>query len=121
MDVKLDSSGDMVFENRVTTVTESLLESTTQRVRIRLLTFLGEWFLNTEYGVPYFQRIFQKATPKSVVDSIFKSHILDDRDVLALVEFNSTFDNVTRAYSMSFKIKCRDGTVSATQEIAIGV
>lgn len=121
MDLLIDGSGDMVFVNGECPTTSSLLQSVIQRTTIRLRTFYGEWFLNTRYGVPYFERIFQKSTPKSVVDAILKEQIMKDRDILAIVEFNSSLNNATRAYSMSFRIKVRDGSISPTQEISVGV
>lgn len=120
MDLLLDGSGDLVFTNGECPTTSSLVESVMQRTKVRLLTFYGEWFLNTDYGVPYFQRIFQRTTPKSVVDSIFKQQIMQDADILAITEFNSSISS-GRHYSLSFRIKCRDGSISQTQEIIVGV
>lgn len=117
----MTSNGDMAFVNGECPVTSSLLDSVIQRTKIKLGTFYGEWFLNTTYGIPYFQVILQKTTPKAVVDSIFKTQILQDKDILSIVEFNSILDNQTRKYSMTFRIKVRDGSVSPTQQVGVGV
>ena len=77
MDIKLDlnpispSYGDAVFKNGALTkedVTQPFTENVGQRLRLRLLTFEGEWFLDTTYGVPYFQRILGRKPTKSAID-----------------------------------------------------
>ena len=81
-----------------------------QRLRIRLQTFLGEWFLQTSYGIPYFQRTLGKKTSKTAVDRIFQEQILQERGVRELVSFSSTLQN--RQYAMSFRVRALNGDVT---------
>lgn len=115
MDFKLDpTSWDIIWNNgplRVEDTTQPLTETVGQRLKIRLLTFYGEWFINTVYGVPYFQMLLgQKQTSKAAADLIFQQQILAENGVKEIVSFDSTFIN--RQYSLTFKVKVVTGEVS---------
>lgn len=116
MDFKLDStSWDIIWRNgplRKEETTQPLTETVGQRLKIRLLTFYGEWFINTVYGVPYFSRLLgQKQTSKAAADLIFQQQILAEEGVKEIVTFNSTF--VNRKYSLSFSVRVVTGEVTA--------
>lgn len=96
-------------------VTSTPAEVVAQRLSIRLQTFLGEWFINTVYGVPYWQRILGKKVSKTAVDRIFQEQILSERGVREITSFSSTFQN--RQYEMSFRVRALDG--SQTETISI--
>ena len=112
-DVTSPSFGDSIWINGPLTIENLTSDPATvvaQRLRIRLQTFLGEWFLNTEYGVGYWQRILGKKTSKTAVDRIFQEQILDERGVREISSFSSTFKN--RQYDMSFRVRALDGSLS---------
>ena len=124
MDIRLNNDrtsldfGDAVFINGPLSpagVTQDPAEVVAQRLRIRLGTYLGEWFLNTEYGVSYYQQILAKKTTKVAVDRIFQQQILSERGVRELVSFSSTFQN--RQYEMSFRVRVLNGTETETISI----
>lgn len=112
-DVTSPSFGDSVWINGPLTSDNLTVDPSSvvaQRLRIRLNTFLGEWFLNTEYGVPYFQRILGKKVKKTAVDRIFQEQILAERGVREIVSFSSTFQK--RQYEMSFRVRALDGSIT---------
>lgn len=107
------SFGDAVFINGPLTtegITSTPADVVAQRLRIRLQTFKGEWFLNTEYGPAYWQRILGRKVSKTSVDRIFQEQILSERGVREIVSFSSTFQN--RQYDMSFRVRALDGSVT---------
>lgn len=105
-DLKLNlSDHDIALVDGDFDVTETEAESLQQRLKIKLLTFKGEWYLNTQEGVPYFQSIFGKNRAKESIDAIFKQKILEEPEVQQLIEFSSSIDNVTRVYRLQFRIK----------------
>lgn len=107
------SYGDLTWKNGPLTpdyTTQSRVDVVAQRLRIRLLTFREEWFLDTGYGVPYFQRILGHKIKKSAVDLIFQREILTENGVKELTFFESTFEN--RKYSLSFRVKVTTGEES---------
>lgn len=79
MDLLLDeNSHDIVFVNGQTPVTQGQVQIVAQRLKIKLWTFLGEWFLNLDVGVPYRQRILTKVAHKATVDIIFQRLLAED-------------------------------------------
>lgn len=106
---------DAVFINGPLTtdgITSIPIDVVAQRLSIRLQTFLGEWFINTAYGVPYWQRILGKKVSKTAIDRIFQEQILSERGVREITSFSSTFQN--RTYDMSFRVRAINGAVTET-------
>lgn len=120
MDLLLDldplspSYGDLTWKNGPLTpdyTTQSRVDVVAQRLRIRLLTFREEWFLDTGYGVPYWS-ILGRKIKKSAVDLIFQREILAENGVKELTFFESTFEN--RKYTLSFRVKVTTGDETET-------
>lgn len=109
-------TGDVVFENGKTLVTSEVVENVAQRLYIMLRTFAGEWYLNTDHGVPYFQSILGKKVSKQAIDLIFQQRILLEEGVQEIVEFSSNLSD-TRIYTMSFKVKANGLTVNLDIEV----
>lgn len=100
-DLELDlSSHDLVIENGDLKLLNKEERVAQQTLKINLLFFRGEWFLNVEYGVPYFQSIFKKTANKSLVDSIIRGVILKSYNIASINTFES---------------EIRDGTYSVTE------
>ena len=81
-----------------------------QNVRILLQFYKGEWFLDAEAGVPYFEKVFEKGVEKDVLDSIFKTAILGNKDILRITSFDSVIEN--RKYKCEFRADTVQGDVS---------
>lgn len=113
MDILLDPvSHDCVFVNGGCPVTLSRVDVVAQRLKIKLLSFRGEWFMDTSYGIPYWQRILGLKIKKADLDLIFQQAILEERGVKQLTFFSSTFNN--RIYSISFRVKVTTGDETST-------
>jgi len=46
-----------------------------QQINTTLLAFMGEWFLDTTFGVPYFEDILVKSPDRSGIEAIFRARI----------------------------------------------
>jgi len=115
MDFRLDAnSHDVVWTNgplQISDTTQPYTQTVAQRLKIRLLTFQEEWFMDTTYGVPYFQRLLgRKQKSKSAIDLIFQQKILEEQGVKEIVSFESSFIN--RQYSLTFRAKVVDGSIT---------
>ena len=119
MDFKLQTDhvelnfGDIIWNNgplRKQDTTQERTEVVAQRLFILLRSFQGEWFLNTTYGIPYFQNILGFKISKARVDSIFQQKILAEQGVAEIVSFDSTI--ARRGYSLSFSVKVLSGEVT---------
>lgn len=123
MDMLLNlDTHDIVFVNGECPVTQDLRDIVVQRLKITLYTFLGEWFLNTDVGIPYYEQIFGKVRSKATIDIIFQNIIQNDPDVIEILSFESTLDNTVRGYSMTFQVRVSDNSASipvtiTTQEV----
>lgn len=114
-----EQTHDIVWNNGPLTreyTTQPFTQTVAQRLKIRLLSFYGEWFADTTYGVMYWQRILGiKQTSKSAVDLLFQQAILKEEGVKEIVSFESTFRN--RQYSLVFTVKVVNGEI--TQPITV--
>lgn len=119
MDLLLDSSNDLVFSNGETPVTRSNFDVVAQRLKIRLQTFQGEYNFNTQYGVPWFQRILGNKIRKQEIDNIMQQQILLEEGVVEIVEFNSTFQNFV--YSLRFKVTNNKALISPEIQITLNI
>lgn len=80
-----------------------------QRIRDRLLTFRGEWFLNLAYGVDYIGKIMVKNARTGIVAAHFRSEIL--KSVTGrILEFTSTIKD--RVFNAKYKILIEDETIT---------
>lgn len=120
MDLLLnEQTHDIVWNNGPLTreyTTQPFTQTVAQRLKIRLLSFYGEWFADTTYGVMYWERILGvKQTSKASVDLLFQQAILKEEGVKEIVSFDSTFRN--RRYSLVFQVKVVNGEI--TQPITV--
>ena len=111
--------GDVVYDNTTVTVTGSSAESVAQRLTVKLNTFLGEWFLNTTTGVPYYQQIFGKVRSKAAIDIIFQQQISSEPGVLEITDFFSDISS-GRTYSLSFRVRTTQNQITETITINVG-
>lgn len=77
MDLKLIN--DLVIENGDLVLVEGSTAAA-QRIRHRLLTFRGEWFLDLVFGPTYREDILIKNPRLDVVTAVIKSEILKSAD-----------------------------------------
>jgi hypothetical protein len=111
MDLLLDSTThDIVFDGSAQ-VTSNITEALSQRLKIKLLTFMGEWYLDEDYGTPYYQSILGKNRDKATIDAILQNIIREDEYVKQIIEFTSVKTN-TREYSLSFRVQDTSGNIT---------
>lgn len=123
MDLLLDPvTHDIVYINGKTLVTQSKADVVAQRLKIKLSTFLGEWFLDLDVGIPYFQQILNKIRNKSTVDTIFQKAIMEDPDVIEMISYTSDLDGRTRTFSLDFAVRVENNEIVPINfELLVGV
>lgn len=97
-DLLLNKQNDIDWFN--IKLTEDNSESVAQKIKIRLLRHYGEWFLDTEVGIPYFQEILKKGVSKDYIDTIFIDEIVGTDGVKRITSYSSTINN--SIYKASF-------------------
>lgn len=111
---KLDSAGDMQFGHGAGDFWHNQAEAVGQSVLTRLLLFSGEWFLDTTAGTPWGGfplndlvvqqgRILAEHTQLSR-DAAIRDRIVTTSGVLTLMNYGSSFDPNTRAFSVNATI-----------------
>jgi hypothetical protein len=106
----LDANHDYTFGRNAADYL-TLTASTEQRVRCFLLLILGEFFLNTGRGIPWFQTEAGGAQPimggpkdLAYTESVLKAGILQIVGVATIVSFSMKFTPATRKLTVSVTV-----------------
>lgn len=75
-----------------------------QRIKQRVLTILGEWFLDVGIGVPWFDEILRKAPDRNQVEAAMIQAIAETEGVTELTELELDFDPATRKLTVAFRV-----------------
>lgn len=112
-DLKLGTNNDLILTGGDLVLTTTKTEIAAQTLGITLKTYRGEWFLNSNFGVPYLQEIVGVAKKKEVVDRIFLAEISNNTYVDNINSYTSSFDRDNRYYSMTVTVTVGADTVTS--------
>jgi hypothetical protein len=98
VDVLLDDAGDLAFEDQDFPMGVSF----PQAVNIELKTIKGEWFLDTDRGIDYFNFIFVKEPILPLVRSMFRAKIVSVPGCGELERFSMQFNKITRRLTVGW-------------------
>lgn len=76
-----------------------------QRVKRALLLFKGEYFLDSDLGMPYYNDILGTKNSIDTIQAIFINAIREVKGVADVKEFNIAFDNPNRTLTINMSIK----------------
>lgn len=111
-------TGDLVHDGRRVQFVSGA-DAVAQELRTRLAFFQGEWFLDEEFGIPYFQSILGQKNALAAVRQIFRAAILETPGVatlnnLALKEISA------RNFALSFSVTSDVGElITETVELEV--
>jgi hypothetical protein len=71
-----------------------------QNLRIRYQFFLGEWFLDTRKGIPYYEKILIKNPNRDEVLSILREVALETPGIETVDRFDADLDTTARELSV---------------------
>lgn len=108
-DLALSDAGDLILIGGS--------EETVQHIKQRLLTFLGEWFLDLQVGVPWLQKILGKSSDLATVEAILRDTIRQSPGVLELTSFEISGAETERAVSVTFTVSLTTGEETISLEI----
>lgn len=103
-DLELSSTGDIVWSTGPDYIR--------QRLAARFQFFLGEYFLDTRQGIPYFRDVFVKFPNLELIRSIFRKVILTTPGVLQLDKFELDYNDSARQLTFTFSARVEGGTVT---------
>ncbi len=84
---------------------------TAQKLTNRFRLFLGEWFIDTRIGIPYFQLVFVKNPNLQVIAQLFKRVCLQTPRVLNVLSESLNFFNGQRSLICEMKVQTESGAV----------
>lgn len=112
IDLYLDpNTHDLVLDNFTFKITNTKQDEITQRLKVKLLYFKGEWIHNLNYGVPYFQEIFIKGVDLESIDEIYRTQIASEAGVTDLISYSSSFNSSTRELTVNAKVVTESGEI----------
>lgn len=103
-DIKLDSNWNLDITTDPSDLqTISGSDAISQHCKQRLWTFRGEWFLDTQLGVGYYQAILKKAYDPVEVESEFLIAIANTPGIESIQSLELDLDLSTRELSLTFE------------------
>lgn len=105
MPLALNTSHDLYQSAQSGVAVASGVDSVVQGIRSRLLLFRGEWFLNANAGMPWFEEVFTDGGQDiRRIESALKAQIIATPGVESILSFDLAFDGATRDLSVSFSV-----------------
>ena len=105
-------SHDLVFTLGLDLILIDNAERVAQQIKITLLAFLGEWFLDTSFGTPYLEYILVKGPDRGVIESVLRAQITSVPDVQGVTSLTLQIDNLLRTLKVSFEANTLLGQVN---------
>ena len=102
-DIKLDNNGDfdltkgdfILFDND---------ERIMQQIRIRLMTWSEEWFLDKDVGVDYLDIFKTSQNTEAVIENLIRTTLSDIDEVTSVDKVSVRFNNANRTVNVDFDI-----------------
>lgn len=95
------------------------LDQLEQKLKIVLKFFFAEWFLDTTVGIKFIESVYVSNPNLTLIDSLFKTAILEVKDVNELTAYDSIYNKTSRSFSLTFTVKSTFGELSTTQEVSL--
>lgn len=115
IDLLLDDDGDLVVDRDV--YFSRGLEAVAQGIRIRLQMFRGEWFLDLDAGVPYYQELLGQKFSEVRARAAFRAAILAAPGATELISLAVTFNRSTRRMSVDWEVRTDYGVTTDRLEV----
>ena len=95
-------------------------ERVAQQIKIQLLTWLGEWFLDITHGVPYLDYILVKNPNIELARSIFKEQIMKVDDVNDVTSLEIYYNATERTMTVEYETSTSYGLVTRKEKLGYG-
>ena len=92
-------------------------EGIQQRIGQTLRTIAGEWFLDLDYGLPYFEQILVKNPNLPSVQDLFRRALLSVKGVSSVERLTLSLDTTSRTLTVSWVVLTDLGLLVGTDNI----
>jgi len=115
-EIALDTDHDLLLRGgRLQVLTNA--EAVGQRVKVRLLTLLGEWRFDVARGTPWVEQILGRAPDLTLIRSILRRRIAETEGVAEVVSLSLTVTPGAGVLTVSARLRTDDGDVAVTLEV----
>ena len=90
------------------------------QIKVKLLTFLGEWFLDTTWGVPYLEYILVKQPNQELIKQILSEQILSVDDVKSLNALELDYQVKVRTLIINYEVSTEYGLITRKEVLGYG-
>ena len=95
-------------------------ERVAQQIKVKLLTFLVEWFLDTTWGVPYLEYILVKQPNQELIKQILSEQILSVDDVKSLNALELDYQVKVRTLIINYEVSTEYGLITRKEVLGYG-
>jgi len=113
-------TANFVRENGKIRYTKTELEFLAQVVRHELSIFLGEWYLNTEKGLPYRPQTARKSEHRSILETALRAKLISIKGIKRVVEFAPQYDKKERLYEVAIAAETNVGLLETVWDSSNG-
>lgn len=111
-DIALDVNGDLSVSNGALQMVSDEA-AIVQAIRIRMQFFKGEWFLDLDAGIPFFQSVLVKNPDNATLDYVFRKALLETPGVLSVLSLSARVDRSIRRLFVSYRVDTSLGEIQA--------
>jgi len=91
-------------------------DATIQRIRQKYLLWQGEWFLDTNAGVPWLQILGQKPDPQ-LLTTLLRTVVADDPGISEIESFEFEYEGSTRKLKIIWQALSISGAVISDEVV----
>ena len=95
-------------------------ERVAQQIKVKLLTFLGEWFLDTTWGVLYLEYILVKQPNQELIKQILSEQISSVDDVKSLNALELDYQVKIRTLIVNYEVSTEYGLITRKEVLGYG-
>lgn len=117
LDLALNAKSHDLIVNDADLMAIDNAERVAQQIKIQLLTWRGEWFLDTTHGVPYLDYILVKNLSIELIRSIFREQIMSVDDVNDVVDIEIDYDVKTRIMTVAYEASTSYGLITRKEKL----
>ena len=110
-DLELDGTDVLLVEG-----TEAL----EQEIRVRLLWWRAEWFLDLRQGVPYLEQLLGKGVSAATIRSVLRAEIEAVPGVVSVPAIEIDLDGMTRFATVSIEVLAENGETLELDNVPVG-
>lgn len=96
-------------------------ERVAQQIKIQLLTWYGEWFLDITHGVPYLEYILVKNPNFTLIRQVLMEQIQKVTDVDSVDSLEIEYNAKARKIQVDFTVSTKYGVVTRKEVLGYGL